>query len=177
MAHKDVRIWFKIKGWRCDATGFLNEGEPAVAGDIMFARTSGKSGVAIGNKDEDFLWKFRDHLPTALRPHWLITNRCHPSSPQYILCLYFADGRWKKGWSSIDHKWSGKYLVVRRSCQLVHNTGGMKMEKNIRLLFGIGLALVFIIIGLVGCGSESSSVGGPIPTNGYITRPACTPIV
>ncbi len=50
------------------------------------------------------------------------------------------------------------------------------MEKNVRRFFGTALAFVLIVSGLCS-GCDGVNVGGPIPTNGLITKPVCVPIV
>lgn len=115
MAHKDIRIQFKVDGRRYEAVGFLDENESSISGDEMIRRTAGENGGAIRDEDGAF---FSDHLAPLSRELWpYLLVISHNSRPNYLeVVLRFGfECRLYKGWDVPSYHWgNSSTLVVRR---------------------------------------------------------------
>ncbi len=107
-------ITFEIAGRQYEAVSFLNPSETSVNGDTMVARTEGENGGGLGEDEGLFLWEHRSEWPAELKRYYLVCTKWRVPGPRDVRCFDWDDGGWYQDWLSLDGRWDGTRLVLRR---------------------------------------------------------------
>ncbi|HBV58184.1 MAG TPA: hypothetical protein DEB73_02915 [Candidatus Magasanikbacteria bacterium] len=122
MTHRDICIRFIVRNGaeerRYKAVGFLNDGEPSVTSDEMFARIAEKHGEAIGEEDALYIDARLnlDKTDGHLYPFCLVTSQHGPGGdPRIILGFSFRGFAWFRSWILGQDQFDGNHLVICRN--------------------------------------------------------------
>lgn len=118
IAHKNIRIVFRLRGYLYEAVGFLKNDNEQISLEEARKRTKDKNGGAIGVQDA-FSRSDLEGAPEELRQYFLLTAIPCPQYDRYFLQFFYSLFDKEKRWHVnshflLDRDVDFQRLIVRR---------------------------------------------------------------